>query len=1507
MLRTSTWSGIIVTLAIFILPTTLFTQDDPSTRNIYKTMDRMLSMKQYDKAIPLIEKLLEEEPDNANYNFKMAYAIIRGHSHKPAIPHLEKAITDITQRYRSRVRQSSAPFDAVWFLALEHFYNYNYEVAENYFLQYKEHIDELHSNYEMCLHYIDACKSGPELMQNPDTVTLTDFNTVTTLPEYYHSALFSPDESIFIYTTDKNPEKDNYKLEYKAFNDDIFSIHYKDSSWSEAHPIGSNINSPGREASVDIHPNGKMLLVYREDKKGSNIYYSNLLDSAIWSPLKKFPEPINSSDNETHATISAHGNVIYFTSDRKGGYGGLDIYMSKRAEDGTWQEPINLGPEVNTEFHEESPHFQTRSSMLYWSSNRNGGMGGFDIYQCSIEEDSIARNIENIGYPINTPFNDMFFKTTLSGDKAYYSSSCTSTNGEYNFQIVTYKNNIIYPDVDLTGIVIHNYTDTVRNKNIYLCDLTTRAIADSTILDSLDGSYKFKVHSEHEYVVSIEYADSVYFGKPFFIAEYFTDYSFINTIELEPIFVDDTSFKQSNKDFAILRSLNELSDSAEVFDSIQDIFATTDSLHCSTLSRTKTVIDSTAYSIFKHRERILFMRDSIREEKRLANELITTQKMTDSLLAETDTLSSVSEVLDISKILAADKAKIEKPKVDAQINNSFLADSLLSSGIKNMQFGQFSISEKELSQAYALYDSIENIDKQLVCLDYLAENNFISGEYNNALDMHLQSLSILETHKSETEVAEKKEEIGDIYSDLWYTEESIEFFKESLETYKAQNNKAKTTDIYFKMADVLMKNKEFREAIDVLNESLDYITNQYLEAEAYNKIGVSHHQLQKYVRAIEYYNKAINIASKLEEKAGLALYHNNLGNAYFDIDELKEALLHYTISLKLYEEIFNERGIAIVLYNIGNVNRQEKDYTQAIDNFLQSIEFAKKNNYTSILSKNYKALVSVYKAIGNKKLALSYYKLYYSLQSPQNLQDQQLSQYIQKHIVDAKELDVLKHKMLQKEEVYEYEIIKYNKELALLAQQERFLEMSRMALGVVLCGIILLIILLLLRFKTRRKYYKQLSVQHSEILQQQEEISVQRENLEMLNYELEQLSIVASQTANAVTILNPDGTVEWINRAFISYYDTTPHNFYNFVESVEEQKHIHTSIETKQSVVYETQRVQHSRHVWIQCMVTPIIEHNKVTKLILIESDIDKLKKQEIEIKKQRDEIEHQSREIEYERDVAVNQRNEIEQQKTSIEQSLNELQKTQKQLIESEKMASLGNLVAGISHEINTPVGIGIAASSSLFTQTESLKELFESKKMKQSDLQDYLLSTQEASRLIQSNLVRTGNLVKSFKQISVDEMTDNKRTFIVCDYIKEVITSLSAHMSERDFDLHIECPEKIELESYPAAYARIITNMIKNVMHHAYTEDEKHQVKIHIQKVENELLLDFSDYGKGMPPEVVKKVFNPFFTTNMQTGKGLGMSMVFNAVVKQLHGDISCESEEGKGTTYHIRVPLS
>lgn len=1497
MLQKSTWSLVII-LAIFILPTSLFTQDESSPRNMYRNMDRLLSIRQYEEALPIIEQLLQEDPDNANYNFKMAYAIIRGPSQKDPLPYLEKAIQNISDRYRSRPNQLSAPVDALWFIGRYHFYQYNYGVAFEYLQQYLKHINEFHANYALTLETIEVCRTAPDLMKHPVHITMRDFSEAVTLPQYVHSPLFSPDESIFIFTADANPEDNHYRIAHEAYNDDIFYIYKKDGEWSKPKPLSANINSNKKEASVGMHPNGKMLLVYREDNGVGNLYYSDLIDSNVWSPLKKFPEPINTEHNESHATISADGRVMYFTSDRPGGYGGLDIYMSRLSRDGVWGTAINLGPQVNSRFHEESPHLQANSNLIYFSSNRPGGMGGFDVYRGEILQDSIVTNVQNIGYPINTPFDDLFFKTTLDGGRAYYSTACTSTNGEFDLQIIDLKDTRLFPNVIVEGLVIHETDDTLRNKKLYVFNLTTKRITDSTITDSKSGLFQANLHSKNTYLLSVTYDGFVYYSKPFEISEYFADYTFQNTITLHPFYISDSTVRQNTGDFVIFRNNMMAREDDPIFDSVLNIFAVSNSLEAQRVSRLQTTIDTEAET--RHMARRIERTTRIEEPEEplfVENDLIPDVRQAQD---EGEYITSVTQIVEVTEA-RSQRPRVQKPVVEAQRGSSN-ADSLLSSGISNLQFGQFDASTEDLLAAKKLYDSLQDAQKLVVCLDYLSANARNTGNIHSALDYQLQSLSIIEQSMSAQALAERQVEVGKLYEELWYKDEALALFEKSLAIQKEQNNKEAASDAYFNIADVYMQHNQQEQAIAYLQQSLESATNLKRQAETFNKIGVSYHQLQQFITAIEYYNKAINTASSIDDKEGLALYQNNLGNAYVDIRKFEEALIHYSISLGLYRDILNDNGIASVYYNIGNVRRRQNRTNQAIENFTRSIEIAKKTNNRGVLARNYRALSDVYKTIGNHALALSYYKQFVAIESPRGRTLLQLSEVLLKHTVDSDEILLLRAQMQRGAELYRLEQAKYETELLLLAQRQRLYEITRLSLLGIAIAIGIVLFLFLMRFRTGRKYYKQLSLKNAEILQKQEEITVQRENLEILNAQLERLSIVASQTANTVAILTPNADIEWNNAAFTAQYGNSTANFIAFAESVQEKAYIQECIESKKSVQYETQR----NNIWVQCMLTPICIDNELAKIIVIEANITALKKHEIEIKQQRDEILVQAQEIEKQRDIALDQRNQIEEQKNSIETSLVELQHTQKKLIESEKMASLGSLVAGISHEINTPVGIGIAASTSLVSRTESLKELFESRKMKQSDLQNYILSTQEAATLIQSNLTRTGELVKSFKRVSVDEMTDQKREFNLQEYISEVLTSLAAETAGRDIEYTIDCPDDIQLNSYPAAFAKIISNMMKNVLVHAYSKDEKHLVSITARVIDATLRLQFTDKGKGMSPEVVQKVFNPFFTTNMQAGKGLGMNMVYNAVTNQLKGEISCESTQGEGTTYHIIIPM-
>jgi two-component system NtrC family sensor kinase len=254
------------------------------------------------------------------------------------------------------------------------------------------------------------------------------------------------------------------------------------------------------------------------------------------------------------------------------------------------------------------------------------------------------------------------------------------------------------------------------------------------------------------------------------------------------------------------------------------------------------------------------------------------------------------------------------------------------------------------------------------------------------------------------------------------------------------------------------------------------------------------------------------------------------------------------------------------------------------------------------------------------------------------------------------------------------------------------------------------------------------------------------------------------------------------------------------------------------------------------------------------------------------------------------------------------ELHLAQKQLVESEKMVALGNLVAGVSHEINTPIGIGVTAASYMDEKSKAFQALFQESKMKKSDLEDYLKTVRETTGMIQTNLYRASELIRSFKQVAVDRSIETKRRFMIKEYIQEALISLQPNLKKTKHQVVLLGRNSVEIFSDPGAISQIITNLIMNSIIHAYDEEAEGTITINTSSHDNELTLHYSDDGKGMPKDVVEQIFDPFFTTNRGGGgTGLGMHIVYNLVTQSLGGTIRCESKVGVGTDFIIQIPMN
>ncbi|CAO3409641.1 sensor histidine kinase [Azospirillum largimobile] len=273
-----------------------------------------------------------------------------------------------------------------------------------------------------------------------------------------------------------------------------------------------------------------------------------------------------------------------------------------------------------------------------------------------------------------------------------------------------------------------------------------------------------------------------------------------------------------------------------------------------------------------------------------------------------------------------------------------------------------------------------------------------------------------------------------------------------------------------------------------------------------------------------------------------------------------------------------------------------------------------------------------------------------------------------------------------------------------------------------------------------------------------------------------------------------------------------------------------------------------------------------------------------------------------------VEAENALVQSRDAAERALCELKATQASLIQAEKMASLGQLVAGVAHEVNTPIGITITGASQLQALIEELSDRHTAGALKKSDFQRFLGDGMEMANLILSNSTRAANLVQSFKLVAVDQSSDERRAFLLRDYIDELLRSLHpTYKARAALSISVDCPVDLELDGYPGALSQILTNLIMNALIHALDPEQPGRIAIVARPCAGDMVeLTVADDGNGIAPEVLPKIFDPFFTTRRGSGgSGLGLHIVYNLVTGRLHGTIGVESHPGQGTRFTLRFP--
>jgi signal transduction histidine kinase len=296
-----------------------------------------------------------------------------------------------------------------------------------------------------------------------------------------------------------------------------------------------------------------------------------------------------------------------------------------------------------------------------------------------------------------------------------------------------------------------------------------------------------------------------------------------------------------------------------------------------------------------------------------------------------------------------------------------------------------------------------------------------------------------------------------------------------------------------------------------------------------------------------------------------------------------------------------------------------------------------------------------------------------------------------------------------------------------------------------------------------------------------------------------------------------------------------------------------------------------------------------------------------LDLEQQKDELLINQRELRQENENRQFVEDELRKRNSELATSMETIQIAKDQLVESEKMASLGGLVAGIAHDVNTPLGVSVTATSFLQDKVKKLQRDYDDKKLTANTMTSFLSQAQQTITLLTNNLNRASELISSFKQVAVDQTSEAERQINVSEYLNEVVQSLAPNFKMTQHTIDIHCPNDLSIKCAPGVLAQILTNMIMNSLIHGFEDRSKGVIKLEAAEQDNDLIINYSDDGRGLEKENLERHFDAFFTTRRgKGGSGLGTHIMFNLVTQTLGGRIEAFSEPDQGLQYKITIPF-
>lgn len=413
----------------FVLSLSLIAQENRDLQETFLEAEYFLMNEDYSDALGDYLQLYEKLPDNYNlaYCIGVCYLNIPGKKNL-SVSYLETAVKNMSAKQKEgTLSQVTAPYEALFYLATAYRINYKFEKAKETFIKYAGTLlPDDHENQDFIKHEIEVCDMAKDLIAHP--VSFTEENT---------GELFNDEKSNFNPVISADGKSFAYMVTLKFYDAIMFS-RFTNGKWTAPVNITPELQSDGDFYISCLSYDGKQLLLSRDDNYNSDIYSSSF-NGISWTKTVKLNNNINTKYWESHGFISEDGEQLIFASDRPGGFGGLDLYISRKTG-GNWGAAVNLGPEINTPFNEDRPFLINNKETLFFSSQGHENIGGYDLFRSEMQSNGLWSKPKNLGYPLNTPDDNVFFMPTGDGKSGYASDIKESKgHGKEDIYKITFR------------------------------------------------------------------------------------------------------------------------------------------------------------------------------------------------------------------------------------------------------------------------------------------------------------------------------------------------------------------------------------------------------------------------------------------------------------------------------------------------------------------------------------------------------------------------------------------------------------------------------------------------------------------------------------------------------------------------------------------------------------------------------------------------------------------------------------------------------------------------------------------------------------------------------------------------------------------------------------------------------------------------------------------------------------------------------------------------------------